>query len=85
MKEQILILALTGFAGSLLAAESGPKEEVVAAAKKLGEKANYSWHTTVVVPESAQFKLGEILGEGWPAIQIRVQGDRLNEFQRQRY
>jgi hypothetical protein len=33
--------------GSLLAAESGAKEDVAAAAKKLEEKGNYSWKTTM--------------------------------------
>src|SRR5262245_52825390 len=62
MKQQIVIVALTVFAGSLLAAESA-KEEVINAAKKLGEKANYSWLTTVAVPESAQFKPGPTDGK----------------------
>jgi len=48
---------------SLLAAETTPKEEVIAAAKKLGDKANYAWKTTVVVPESAQFKPGPSEGK----------------------
>src|SRR6476659_1174463 len=63
MKKQIAIVALTAFAGSLLAAENGAKEEVTSAAKKLGEKSNYSWKTTVVVPESAQFKPGPTEGK----------------------
>src|SRR5438552_11703712 len=58
MKKKILFLSLAGLAGSLLAAETSAKEEVTNAAKKLGEKPNYSWKTTVVVPESAQFKPG---------------------------
>lgn len=48
---------------SMLAADIAPKDEVVAAAKKLGEKTNYSWKTTVVVPESAQFKPGPSEGK----------------------
>src|SRR5437762_7946197 len=58
MKRQIMIAALSVFTGSLLAAETSARDEVVNAAKKLGEKPNYSWKTTVVVPESAQFKPG---------------------------
>lgn len=54
MKKQLLCLATMTLATSLFAADA--KEEVTAAAKKLGEKANYSWKTTVVVPESAQIK-----------------------------
>jgi len=60
MKRNILILAVTALASSLLA---DSKEEVTAAAKKLGEKGNYSWKTTVVVPESAQFKPGPTEGK----------------------
>jgi len=33
-------------AGSLLAANAGPKDEVAAAAKKLGDKDNYAWKQT---------------------------------------
>lgn len=61
MKKQILCLALTALTASSFAAD--PKEEVTAAAKKLGEQASYSWHTTVVVPESAQFKPGPTEGK----------------------
>jgi len=60
MKKQILCGAIAMTAVSLFAADV--KEEVTAAAKKLGEKANYSWKTTVVVPESAQFKPGPTEG-----------------------
>ena len=63
MKKKILFLSLAGLAGSLLAAETTTKEEVINAAKKLAEKANYSWKTTVVVPESAQFKPGPTVGK----------------------
>ena len=63
MKKQIVIMALTAFAGSLLAAEAGSKDEVLNAAKKLGEKDSYSWKTTVAVPESVQFKPGPTEGK----------------------
>jgi hypothetical protein len=63
MKKQLVIIALTALAGSLIAAESGAKEEVAKAAKKLGDSAGYSWKTTVVVPESAQFKPGPTEGK----------------------
>jgi hypothetical protein len=61
VKKQILCLAMATLTASLFAADS--KEEVTSAAKKLGEKANYSWKTTVVVPESAQFKPGPTEGK----------------------
>jgi hypothetical protein len=49
-------------AGSLGAADA-PKDEVTAAAKKLAGQANYSWKSTVVVPESAPFKPGPTEGK----------------------
>src|SRR5262245_3070895 len=61
MKKQILCLALATASLSLFAADA--KEEVTAAAKKLGDAASYSWKTTVVVPESAQFKPGPTDGK----------------------
>jgi len=63
MKKQIITMVLTAFAGSLLAADTGGKDEIINAAKKLGEKSNYSWKMTVVVPESAQFKPGPTDGK----------------------
>lgn len=50
-------------AGSLLAADSSPKDEVTAAAKALGEKDNYSWKATVEVPPDARFRPGPTEGK----------------------
>ncbi|HZR20464.1 MAG TPA: hypothetical protein VFE51_24495 [Verrucomicrobiae bacterium] len=47
MKRELLLSAALTIAGSLLAADSNPKEELSAAAKKLDEGGNYSWKTTV--------------------------------------
>jgi hypothetical protein len=63
MKRNMLLGAMSLFAGSLLAADSSPKDDVTNAAKKLGEKASYSWKTTVVVPESSRFKPGPTEGK----------------------
>src|SRR2546430_9641469 len=63
MKNTLFIGATVLLAGALLAAESSPKDDVIAATKKLGDQANYSWKTTVVVPESAQFKPGPSEGQ----------------------
>jgi hypothetical protein len=63
MKKNILFSAGALLAGSLLAANSAPKEDVTSAARKLGEKANYSWKMTVVVPEGAQFRPGPTEGK----------------------
>lgn len=45
------LLTATLFAGSLLTAQAGPKEEVTAAIKKLKDKGNYSWTSTSKRPE----------------------------------
>jgi hypothetical protein len=63
MKTTALFSAITLLAGSLIAADSSSKDDVIAASKKLGGQANYSWKTTVVVPESAQFKPGPTEGQ----------------------
>ncbi|HVU27759.1 MAG TPA: hypothetical protein VHG71_08505 [Verrucomicrobiae bacterium] len=63
MKTKILFGAITLLAGSLFAADSTPKDDVLAAAKKLGSETNYSWHATVVVPDDAQFKPGPTDGK----------------------
>ena len=63
LKMKKTALLLTAIAGlSLSAADSNPKDEITAAAKKLGESDNYSWRTTVVVPEDAPFKPGPTEG-----------------------
>ena len=63
MKRNTLFTAMALLAGSLLAADSSPKDDVTSAAKKLGEKPNYSWKTTVVVPEGSQFRPGPTDGK----------------------
>ena len=63
MKNLILFTALGIVTNSILAADPGPKDEVIAAAKKLADKANYGWRTTVVVPESSQFRPGPTEGK----------------------
>jgi hypothetical protein len=47
MKRNILLGLVMMLAGSLVAAESGAKEEVTGAAKKLADKGNYSWKSTM--------------------------------------
>lgn len=63
MKRNIWFSVMALLAGSLIAAESTPKDDVMSAAKKLGEKANYSWKTTVEVPEGARFRPGPVEGK----------------------
>jgi hypothetical protein len=50
-------------AATVFGADSNPAEQVAAAAKKLGEQSNYSWKSTVTVPESAPFKPGPTEGK----------------------
>ncbi len=63
MKRNIWFGAMALLTGSLFAAESAPQDDVVSAAKKLGEKANYSWRTTIVVPEGSRFRPGPTEGK----------------------
>ena len=63
MKKNILFGALALLAGPLFAADSSPKDDVMAAAQKLAAAASYSWEQTVVVPESARFKPGPTEGK----------------------
>src|SRR4051812_7650764 len=60
MKKSILFSTLTLMAGTLLAADS---EDVKDAAKKLAAQNNYSWKTTVVVPEGSRFRPGPTEGK----------------------
>jgi hypothetical protein len=63
MKRNLLFTAATVLAGSLFAADPTPKDDILAAAKNLGEKPNYSWKTTVVVPEGSPFRPGPTEGK----------------------
>jgi hypothetical protein len=54
---------LTLLAGSLLAADSSPKDEVLNAASALGNQTNYTWQATVEVPADSQFKPGPTDGK----------------------
>jgi len=63
MKKYLLSVTIALLAGSLIAADSSPKDEVANAARKLGGQTNYTWKTTVVVPEDAQFKPGPTDGK----------------------
>lgn len=47
----------------VLAAQTNPKTEVLDAAKKLAAQTNYSWRTTVTVPETAMFRPGPSEGK----------------------
>ena len=51
MKRNILLGTMSLLAGSLIAADPSPKDDVTSAAKKLADQSSYSWKTTVTVPE----------------------------------
>ena len=63
MKTNLLLALALVIAPALFAAALSPKDDVIAAAKKLAEKASYSWKATVVVPESSQWKPGPTEGK----------------------
>ena len=63
MKKNRLLSATILLSSSLFAADSSPKDDVIAAGKKLGDQANYSWKTTVVVPEASRFRPGPTEGK----------------------
>jgi len=64
MKKVVLFSSIAlAITARLMAAESNAKDEVTNAAKKLGDAANYSWHTTVTVPEGAPFRPGPTDGK----------------------
>ena len=57
------VVLMAGLMFGLATYGADSKEEVVAAAKKLSEAPNYSWKTTVKVPEDSQFKPGPTDGK----------------------
>jgi hypothetical protein len=63
MKTNIAFALTALLATPLFAADSSPKDEITNSAKKLSEQSSYSWRTTVVVPEDAQFKPGPTDGK----------------------
>jgi len=62
MKKTAILSAMTVMAGTLLAADSSPKDEVLAAAKQLDEKPNYSWTETVAIHNDSPFQPGPTKG-----------------------
>lgn len=63
MKKNLLLGMFTLLAGSLLAADSSPKDDVKNAATALGNETNYTWQATVEVPADSQFKPGPTDGQ----------------------
>lgn len=63
MKRIVLLSIGVLLAWPAIAAETNPKTEVADAAKKLAAQPNYSWKTTVTVPETAMFRPGPSEGK----------------------
>lgn len=63
MKKLTCLLTAATLLAGVIHAAAAPKDELLAAAKALADKPNYSWKTTVVVPEDAQFKPGPTDGK----------------------
>jgi hypothetical protein len=83
MKKNILSGLMIFAAASLMAADSNPKDDVKNAATALGNQASYSWHTSVEVPEDAQFKPGPSDGktekDGYTTLSLSTFGDNVTE------
>jgi hypothetical protein len=83
MKKQLFFVLAALCAGSLPAADSTPNDNVANAARLLSEKTNYSWRTTVVVPEDAPFHPGPTDGKteknGFTHVKLSF-GDNTTEF-----
>lgn len=58
-----IALCLTAFVAASVYAADSAKDEVLDAAKKLGDQSNYSWTTTVKVPEGSQYRPGPAEGK----------------------
>ena len=58
MKRNILFATLAVLTGSLVAANAAPKDDVMAAAKKLADQSNYSWKSTVDVAGGQGGRMG---------------------------
>jgi len=76
MKTKLLFGISILVASSLLAAES--KDEVTAAAKKLGQKDNYSWKTTLDFGNFSTTTEGKVNQEGWACLSMTA-GDNTRE------
>ncbi|MGA2657766.1 MAG: hypothetical protein ABSH34_09625 [Verrucomicrobiota bacterium] len=63
MKTKIPFTLLAMAAGSLLAADSGPKDDIIAAAKKLAQQ-GYSWKTTMEMGNFSNTSEGKVDKDG---------------------
>lgn len=63
MKRTILFSALTLLTGTAIVVGQSAKDQVSNSAKQLGEKASYSWTTTVAVPDGSRGRTGPTEGK----------------------
>src|SRR5271165_4361776 len=63
MKKFMILSTIAFAAASLLAADATPKDDVIAAAKKLAEQGNYSWKAVMDLGANAQFTPGPTEGK----------------------
>jgi len=63
MKKNLLFGTMALLAGSLMAADYSPKDDVKKAAAALGSQTNYTWQATVEVPADSPFKPGPTDGK----------------------
>ena len=63
MKPYLITLAISLAAGCLMAADATPKDDLIAAAKKLGDKPNYSWKSNVEAGGNNRFGAGPTEGK----------------------
>jgi hypothetical protein len=82
MKKNLLLGIFTLMAGSLIAADSSPKDDVINAATALGNQASYSWHSEAASPGGGGFGGGATDGktekDGYTWISM-VRGDNTTE------
>ncbi len=63
MKKKLMFNAALLLAGSLLAADASPKDDLTAAAKKLADAGSYSWKVTADFGPNSQFTPGPTEGK----------------------
>jgi hypothetical protein len=85
MKKNIILSMMVLAAGSLLAADASPKDDVTGAATALANAANYTWQTTVDMGANSPFQPGPTDGktekDGYTRVTMSF-GDNTSEFVR---
>jgi hypothetical protein len=79
MKNKILFTLLAMAAGSLLAADSGPKDELIAAAKKLAQQ-GYSWKTTLEMGNFSNVSEGKADKDGLVQLTVTFNDNTTQAF-----